>query len=109
MKNFILAVTSFIATVLLFSQVALGQSEEWSKNAVAAQGDEPAVNTNSGRSQGAKTEGYSPDSGETDICTTCKIHRAPVQALNRKSTLPVNSPAGSNSENGASSGQKGTK
>lgn len=82
MRNFILAITSFIATVILLSQVALAQNEgqeEWDpKHTVAASGEESATNTQGGRSASpGATQAASPEAGEK--CDTCLKDRAPVK------------------------------
>ena len=111
MKNFILAITSFIATVVLLSQVALAQSDDWDpKHTTAAAGDEPLTNLNSGRSADPKiAQGASPDSGENNQdpnCVPCKAMRAPVKRIGDRTNVGDKATGDSS---GSNSGQKGTK
>lgn len=113
MRNFFLAITSFIATVVLLSQVALAQEDSWdAKHTTSAPGDEPLINLNAARSNGDSSylEGSSPDSGENDTnpCTTCKIRRAHVLRRGDFSN-PSKATPGSGDEATSSSGKKGEK
>lgn len=116
MRNFILAVTSFIATVVLLSQVALAQDDGWDpKHTVSAPGDEPAINLNSGRSpEGQKTvEGEAPKSGANNQnpCTTCTSDQVHVPRMGDTHTVPgVASQTGApSSPTGKPDGNKGER
>lgn len=90
MKNFILAITSFMMAVLFFSQVALAEDSadgfpprtedkidksEW-----------PETNAKSGRSQTPQDpEGYAPSSFQEKPCNDCEKHRVGVSNLSKPS------------------------
>jgi len=104
MRNFILAITSFIATVVLLSQVALAE-EEWR----SAPGDEPIQNTMSGKPSDPKmAEGSSPDSGENNQnpCNPCKALKANVKRI-KDDTLVRKDGTRINDKTSETSGQKG--
>jgi hypothetical protein len=107
MRNFILAITSFIATVVLLSQVALAEEDWDAKHTTSAQGEEPIQNTAAGRASDPKmAEGSSPDSGEDNKnpCKTCAQHRAPVKRLGDRTIVDK-----VGSDDGGTSGSKGQK
>jgi len=111
MRNFILALTSFIATVVFLSQVALAEEdkEAWDKNhKVSAPGEEPLVNQLSGKPGDPKqTEAANPESPEDNKkpCNTCQALRAPVKRM--KDRTIINDKAGDDVGTSGSTGQKG--
>ena len=114
MKNFILAVTSFFATVLILSQVALAEDDSWDpKHTQSAPGDEPLLNTKAGRS-GSFPQGNAPDGMELnpDICKTCPEAKAHVDSPKNTHTSTreelATSASSSSSKPSKSDGSKGT-
>lgn len=107
MRNILLAITSFFATVLILSQVALAESdaakEEDPKHTEAAHGEDPMSNKNA---DPASTEAGVPNPGNNCPDGTC-FKRSKSGRLGDK-TNPADStaaPAGTDS----TGGKKGTK
>jgi hypothetical protein len=106
MRNILLAITSFFATVLILSQVALAESndgaakEEDPKHTESAHGDDPMSNKNA---DPASTEAGVPNAGNKCPDGTC-FKRSKSGRLGDKTN-----PADSTTTPGGTDGKKGTK